>query len=80
MHPELASDVSCNCTDDSTSEFLCTLQCTLDHYGWLNENMTVDKEMASESILNRTRNAKAWNQVIPSLVEFCIDEGSKNFQ
>lgn len=73
--PQMVSDASCDCSEDSPSEALCILQCTLDQYGWLNENMTVDKGMASESILNRTRNAKAWKHVIPSLVEFCIDDG-----
>ena len=75
MQAELVLHASCNCSEDSLSESLCMLQCTLEQYGWLNENMTIDKELASESILNRTRNAKAWHQVIPSLVEFCIDEG-----
>lgn len=75
MQAELVFYASCDCTEDSPSESLCMLQCTLEKYGWLNENMTIDKELASESILNRTRNAEAWHQVIPSLVEFCIDDG-----
>lgn len=76
MPSQMVSDTSCDCTEDSTSEFLCVLQCTLEQYGWLNENMTIDKEMASADILNRTRHANTWKHLIPSLVEFCINDGT----
>jgi hypothetical protein len=74
MPVALFTNFTCECEEKDSLNF-CKLFCALEHNGWMEENNTIDSTLTSDSIIGRVDSKKAWNQIVPGLVELCIEQG-----
>jgi hypothetical protein len=70
----LVANFTCECEEKDSLNF-CKLFCVLDHNGWLGENNTIDSTLTSDSIVGKVDSKKVWIDIIPALVELCIERG-----